>query len=415
MLDHPETRNVRRHAAFIASLLFLATLVGYIARANVSVALPFVAEDYQWSTEQLGELGGVLLGIFLVGYGFSNVLISPLVDRFGPRKSLMVAILAWSVFTFLTGVFGVFYLIFIVSRLFLGLSQGVLFPCASKVTQAWFPPSTRTRMNAIYLISGFLSNLLVPILLIPLIVATDWQVMFFVVSAAGFLILIPIWKYLRDSPDELPQQPRARESLGAILSQARRDLSEALRIRGIWMITFAFLFTNLAWWGLSLWLPTYLLDGRGFSVDQVVWGASLPYVGGIFGMMIGSWISDKTGRRAETAAAFAVLCAVFLLLLGVTTTFETVVVVLALVFFFLGVMAPTAFTLTQAVAPSRLMSSATGIMNGIANGAGVFGPVILGIAVALTSSYEIGLVIMALFQIVAAVMLVWFRRALPSS
>ncbi len=176
---------VRRRAALIASILFFATLVGYIARVNVSVALPFVADEYGWGSEQLGEFGGILLGIFLVGYGISNVLISPLVDYFGPRKSLLVTVFAWSVFTFLTGVLGVFFMMFVVARLFLGLSQGVLFPSASKVVQAWFPPSARSRINALYLSSGFVSNLLVPLLLIPLIIATNWQSMFFVVAAAG--------------------------------------------------------------------------------------------------------------------------------------------------------------------------------------------------------------------------------------
>jgi len=405
MAEIDRNRQARRRAGAIASLLLLATLVGYIARANISVALPFVAEDFAWNSEQLGELGGILLGIFLVGYGFSNVLISPLVDVFGPRKSLMVAIFAWSVFTFLTGVFGLFYWTFIVARLFVGLSQGILFPSASKVTQAWFPPSSRTRMNAIYLLSGFLSNLLVPILLIPLILVTNWQTMFMIVGIVGFLLLVPIWRILWDTPEERSIST-AKVGLRRRLSEVKSNIREAMRLKGIWIVTVSFLFTNLAWWGLSLWLPTYLIDARGFTVEQVVWGASVPYVGGIAGMLIGSWLSDRSGRRVETAAAFALVCAFFLVLLVLTTQFEAVLIVLSMVFFFLGVMAPTAFTLTQGIAPPRLMSSATGIVNGIANGAGVLGPILLGIAVALTSSYDVGLIIMAVFQVLAAVLLI---------
>ena len=404
MIENGGNSKAGQRSAVIAGLLFLATLVGYIARANISVALPFVAEDFAWNPQQLGELGGILLGIFLVGYGISNVLISPLVDVFGPRKSLMVAIFAWSFFTFLTGIFGVFYWIFIVSRLFVGLSQGILFPSASKVTQAWFPPSARSRMNSIYLLSGFLSNLMIPLLLIPLILVTNWETMFFVVAAVGFLLLIPIWRFLSDTPEE---RSISRPKLGMrdLMSETKRNLSEAMRIRGLWIITFSFLFTTLAWWGLSLWLPTYLIEARGFTVDQVVWGASLPYLGGIAGMLIGSWISDKSGRRIETAAVFAIVCAFFLIMLVMTTTFESVLLVLAMVFFFLGVMAPTAFTLIQGITPPRLMSSATGIANGIANGGGVLGPLLLGMAVALTSSYDTGLIIMAVFQVLAAILL----------
>jgi nitrate/nitrite transporter NarK len=114
-------------------------------------------------------------------------------------------------------------------------------------------------------------------------------------------------------------------------------------------------------------------------------------------------------KAARPEAAFALICAFFLVLLVLTTSFELVLLVLAMVFFFLGVMAPTAFTLTQGITPPRLMSSATGIVNGIANGAGVFGPILLGIAVALTSSYDIGLIIMAVFQVLAAVLMLYLR------
>ena len=71
----------------IAFILFLTTLAAYIARVNLSVALPFISDDYGWTSVEEGLYGGLLLGIFLVGYGVSNVILSPLVDRFGPRKS----------------------------------------------------------------------------------------------------------------------------------------------------------------------------------------------------------------------------------------------------------------------------------------------------------------------------------------
>ncbi|MDH7508381.1 MAG: MFS transporter [Methanomassiliicoccales archaeon] len=399
-----------RRAATIALTLFLATLVGYIARANVSVALPFVADEYGWGSEQLGELGGVLLGIFLVGYGISNIFISPLIDYFGPKKSLIFAVLAWSALTVLTGFFGTFVMIFILARFFLGLSQGPLFPSASKVVGTWFPPSGRARVNALYLSSGFLSNLLVPLLLLPLIVATSWQFMFYAVGAAGFILLIPLWRCLCDHPHEARSRPESRISMRSLIELTRQNLSESVRIKGLFIITFSFLSINLAWWGLSLWLPTYFLVAKGFSVEELVWGASLPYIGGLCGMYTGSWISDRTGRRVETAFIFAVIDAIFLLLLIVVFPHDHVVLVASAIFFFLGVMAPTSFTLLQSITPARLIGSATGIMNGIANGGAVFGPVLLGMAVAFTSSYDIGLIIMAIFQVIGALLLVLFLR-----
>jgi sugar phosphate permease len=196
----------------------------------------------------------------------------------------------------------------------------------------------------------------------------------------------------------------------SLIRLTKENLNEAIRLKGLFTITLSFLAINLAWWGLSLWLPTYFIVAKGFSVEELVWGASLPYIGGLCGMYAGSWISDRTGKRVETAFSFAMIDAIFLLLLIVTFPHDLVIFVTGAIFFFLGVMAPTSFTLLQSIAPPRLIGSATGIMNGIANGGAVFGPILLGLAVALTSSYDIGLIIMAVFQIIGALLLFVFFR-----
>jgi len=411
MVDMGDCLSLRhgRRAAFIAIILFLATLVGYLARMNISVALPFIAEDFGWNQEQLGELGGVLLGIFLVGYGISNVFVSPLVDYFGPRRGLLVTIALSSAFTLLAGAVGFIYAMILISRILLGLSQGILYPSASKLTQAWFQPSCRSRVNAIHLSSGFVSALLAPILLLPLILLTSWEVMFFIVAAAGFVLLIPLWIYIRDSPqgDRVFEKP----SPSRLISETVRSIREALGIKGILLLTIAFMTVNFVWWGLSLWLPTYLQMARGFSIEELVWAASLPYVGGIAGMIIGAWISDRTGRRILLTTVFVFMCAVTLFLVSITHGHWQVILVLGVLWFFLGIAPVNVFAILQSMVPKELMSSATGIMNGLSNGLGFVGPMIIGTAVAMTGNYDLGLMVMALILLVGAAMFLTFRRS----
>lgn len=400
--------NIRSYAVLIALMLFLCTLVGYLARVNVSVALPFIADDYGWSQGQLGELGGLLLGIFLVGYGISNILISPLVDYFGPRKGLMVSVSLWSLFTLLTGALGAIYSIIILSRLMLGLSQGILFPSASKATQAWFPPYVRSRVNALYLSSGFASNLLAPLVLLPLILVTSWEIMFFVVALLGFLLLIPIWRIVKDTPEG--EARRERVNLKDLLAETWENIRKALRVKGLLLLTFAFLCVNVVWWGFSLWMPTYLEGARGFPINDLVWAASLPYLGGMVGMYFGSWISDRTGKRALLTATFMALCAATLMVVSITQSKEQILFVMALLWFFLGIAPVNVFTILQSLVEPEMMSSATGIVNGVANGAGIIGPMIIGMAVALTGSYDLGLVIMAGAIALGILFILPFRR-----
>ncbi len=164
--------NGNRTAWSMALIVFAVTLSAYIARVNVSVALPYISEDFGWDTVEQGIYGGLLLGIFLAGYGVSNIFLSPLVDHFGPRKSMLVAVAIFSLLTFLTGLVGLVFAFLVIARILLGLAQGIIFPSASKVTQAWFKPKNRSKVNALFLSSMEWSNLLVAIFLIPIIILT---------------------------------------------------------------------------------------------------------------------------------------------------------------------------------------------------------------------------------------------------
>jgi len=389
----------------IAFILFLCTLMGYIARSTISVALPFISDDYGWTTSEEGFWGGMLLGIFLVGYGVSNTLLSPLIDRYGPRKSLTVAIVVWSVITLFTGAFGLIFGAFIILRLTLGLSQGILFPSASKVTRTHFEPRHRARVNGLYMSSMFASNILIGLLMLPLIEAIDWQPSLYIVAVAGFALAIIVWRHL--SCEVGSDEPKGvKEAYGDIIS----SLKGVVRIKGFFTVVFADTAMNLAWWGLSLWLPTYLMDGKGFSTNELVWSLPIIYAGGVLGIFIGSWISDKVDHRCEVTALFSLLGAAALVCAMCARNDTAVVASCFVMFFGVSLLPANAFTLLQMIVPGKDTGAATGLLNGLSNGLGVFGPVLIGLSVAYTGDFNSGISIIALAQLAAAGLVLSFKK-----
>jgi sugar phosphate permease len=319
-----------------------------------------------------------------------------------------VVVAVFSALTFLTGVVGLIFFGIIAARLLLGLSQGILFPSASKVTQAWFKPSNRSKVNSLHLSSMHFSNLLVPIFIIPLILVVGWKASFFVVAFITALVMIPLILYLRDSPSS--ETKVESKPIKEVIQDAKVNLQSALRIKGILVLSAADAAGNLVWWGISLWLPTYLIQAKGLSVDQIVLVASLPYLGGVAGLYLGSWMSDRTGKRVLITTAFQLAAVFFIFLLVIASDEGMIIIILAAIFFSISILPPNCFTLLQGITPSKLLGSATGVMNGLATGFGVFGPIILGLAVAFTGSYDIGLYIMAGLQVVSAVIMMMFQR-----
>ncbi|QLH74466.1 MAG: MFS transporter [Methanomassiliicoccales archaeon] len=394
-----------RKGISVALLLLCCTLMGYISRSTISVALPFISDDYGWTSSEQGYWGGILLGIFLVGYGVSNTLLSPLIDVYGPRKCLTAAIAIWSFITFLTGVLGLIFSAFMVLRLLLGVSQGVLFPSASKVTKTGFEPKLRSRVNGLYMSAMFMSNILIALLMLPLIRLIDWRPALCVVAMVGFALAIIVWRHLSDGTGLNHRPKGVREAYGDIIVSLRR----VIKVKGFMTVTFADASMNLAFWGLSLWMPTYLLNGKGFSLDDLVWALPLAYTGGVLGILIGSWLSDRIGRRSEVTAAFTLGGALSLLLMMFASGQAEIVACCFAVFFCISLLPANAYTLLQLIVPAKDTGAATGLLNGLSNGLGVFGPVVIGLSVALTENFDSGIAVMAVSQVAAACCIFAFR------
>ncbi len=262
-------------------------------------------------------------------------------------------------------------------------------------------------MNSLYHSSTGMSNLLSPLLLIPLIMATSWNFMFIVLAAAGFILLIPIWKYLQDTPEG--PVPCEERRLKVNIRKTWRNLRDAMKVKGLATLTVAHALEAQVWWGLSLWLPTFLIMARGFTSDELVWAASLPYLGSFAGLAVGSYLSDRTGRRATVTAAFLLLAAVSILAVTQTQGKMGAVVVLGMVFFFLSVMGPNVFTMLQGTCRSRLTCAATGLVNGVSNGVGALGPILFGGIVSATGSYDASLPLMIALLVASAMVVYHFR------
>jgi sugar phosphate permease len=404
------TRPHRLSPAIIAVLATLSTLTGYLTRVNISVALPFISQDFGWTPHEAALNGSLLLGMFLVGYGVSNIFIAPVIDRYGPRKGLMAIMLTWSLITFVTPFVGFIYWAFVTSRVVLGLSEGPLFPSASKLTQAWFGPRGRTAVNSFYFSSLYLSNLLVSIALVPLILLTSWHWAFYSIGIVGFVVVVSLYFVLQDTPQGPIATTGTRSTIGELMRNSISELRRTLKLKGIYPLAVSDIMTNLAWWGISLWLPTYLIQAKGLDLHQIVFAASIPYIGGVVGLYVGAWITQRSQRIAETSTVFAILCAVSIVLMIFTKSVTTTILVMSSVFFFISILQPNMFTLLQGGCPSNLIGSATGFLNGISVGMGAIGPILIGVSVAATGSFDIGLVILAAFQVICGLVLLLLRN-----
>ncbi|MBS3781373.1 MAG: MFS transporter [Candidatus Thermoplasmatota archaeon] len=390
----------------ILSLLFLTILVAFMGRLSTSVALEEIGEELVWSRAEQGFLGGVLMGIFLIPYGFSNIFFSPNIDKYGPKMILVGSMTGCSVAVFLGAFFGDNYILFLLSRVLLGLSQGVMFPIATKVIAGWFSKKTRGRANSIFMIGAPVGISISPILMGPIIHSMGWRYSFYLIALFGFLLVIPIFLFITDNPSER-RTNQNRKKNNDMLEAFKRLFKD----RDFQQITVGFTAVNTVFWGTSLWIPSYLEHTTGLNLGNNAYLAAIPYLGSILGMLIGSWVSDVKGNT-DGIIMFSLLTSGLMIIILTFSPVEGAMMAIFLLFlvFLTGQLAPPLFfTKLQNSIRGDELGSATGLMNGIANTFGVVGPVSVGIVIALTGAYTHGLIALS---VIAFAGLVGFERLL---
>src|SRR5262249_60466086 len=130
----------------------------------------------------------------------------------------------------------------------------------------------------------------------------SWQWAFVECGAAGVLWLIWWRRWFRDLPEEHPAVNEAELSL---IRAGRSGKEESHRVPWKTLFTsvnLVFICLMYFAYGYGLyfyitWLPTYLIEARGFSVNSTKWLAAAPWVVSALGFWVGGWATDWLARR----------------------------------------------------------------------------------------------------------------------
>lgn len=279
----------------IGFFIFLNTMICYFDRVNFSVAAPTIMKYFDWD---MGIMG-VAMSMFGVGYILTQIPAGLLSDRFGGRKVLAAGSVGWSFFTLLTPFAGTPLLMYLVRGL-LGLAEGLNFPGSTSVLSRWVPRTARARIQGLNL-SGIAAG---PLIATPLTVwimtQFGWQAVFYFYGVLGILWAVAWLLYSTEQPSE--HAGVTSEDLHDIEeSQAEEDgvsVGDApVRSKAVWGLTIAYFCFTYTWWLFLNWLPTYLVQARGFTIIKMGVFASLPWLAALISSNAAGWISDGLVKR----------------------------------------------------------------------------------------------------------------------
>jgi MFS family permease len=376
----------------VALVLGLSLVVAYYDRLNVSLALPLLAAEHGWNDAELRHYGSLLMGLFYGGYGVANILLAPLAGRLGARRSLQLIVVLWSLFTALGAWASQFLMLFLATRVLLGVSEGVHFPAMNALTKAWFPPQERSRANALWISGIFVAMLSAPLLLVPCMQAFGWRSGFLLPGLCGLLLVPLVRRVIHDTPHQHPRVSAAEIAHieGAVQAEdaaLHEPLSRLLRRPGVLLLIGAGCTNNLIALGVAGWLPSYFTGRLGVPYAEVDGPIAATQAFAIAGIALWAVLGDRSNRRALIAAfGFAGLSLCVFLALQATQPWQAVLL-FGFGSFCVSAWSAQEFALLQHQLPSGSVAAASGIYNGVTTlVGGTLGPLVTGAVLDGTAS-----------------------------
>ncbi|MFC7395161.1 MFS transporter [Scopulibacillus cellulosilyticus] len=378
----------------VFSLLIILT-IAYIDRVNVSVLITNhdFLNFFNIAHDRVAQ--GWLMTAFLVAYGIAAFILTPLYERFlGVKIGLLISVVIWGVMTIIAPITSVFLLLLII-RVILGLSEGPLFSLNTMFVSQVFPDSHRGKANAVWAL-GVSVGLAVGFPFISyLVYHFSWQSSYVALGILNLLIGMPlILIFINPNKHCLTKEnhpdPKTQKKLGDIVKLA-------LKTPGLlWLIIWEIVNTSYLW-GTSSWLPSYLLDARGFSIEKMGILASLPFVVSLFSKLFSGYLIDHIKRKSVMWIIGGLGCLISILI-AITTKSPIVSAVSIIVANgFWGIQGPVLPTTVQLLSRKESVGSTYGIINGTGNLVSAFVPIIMGALISISFSWGFALLIGAQF------------------
>jgi len=379
--------------------------------------VPVLIENWNLTAVEAGAMGSY--GLF--GMMFGAIFFGILADRLGRRNIIMITIILFSVFTFLSG-FADTPTMFSSFRFLAGLGLGGIMPNIAALISDYAPNSMRSMMVSIVLCGYSVGGILAPVLGIYLMPAFGWESIFWV-AGLPLLMLPLIYKQLPESMSHLIRKGRKEELLATLskvspgthfnksaeivkLKEASAgapilELFKEKRALSTIMFWVAFFCCLLMIYGLNSWLPKLMMEA-GYGLNSSLGFLIALHTGAIIGTIVISRLCDVFGSKKMLVPLYASgAVALALLGLGGNTYVIYALVVVA------GAATMGSQNIVQAYMaqyyPAFIRSTALGMASGIGRIGGMLGPLLGGFLLSISLPIHLNFIAFAIPGLIAAV------------
>ena len=244
--------------------------------------LPYIRDDFALDYTQ----AGVLISVFTIAYGISQLPAGWLADRIGRRILIGIGVSGVALCGILVALSPT-HAILIACLVLLGIAGGGYHPSAAPIISESVDPQKRGRALGFHQIGGSVGFFLVPLMAVGTAAVLGWRGSFVVLAIPVIIFGVFLYWYLG-----------RREHADIVINEVRDDIPVKADKGGLRRLL-PFLALSIA--GQSVifsvvsFLPLFAVDHLGVSAEIAAVFLSLAYSAGLWSGLLGGYLSDRFG------------------------------------------------------------------------------------------------------------------------
>ena len=410
-------RKAYRH---IVLPLFIASILAFLDRVNVSYAALTMNQDLGFTA----EVYGIGAGIFFAGYVIFEIPGALWAEKWSPSKWIARIMVTWGIVCMLMA-FIENETQFFIYRFLLGACEASLYPVIyASVIPRWFLTADRPRAIALTLTSLQISVILGAPLAGWMVGVTlgsfaGWQSLFLLEGAITVIYGIVIFFWLKDDPEKVSwlnpeektflRESLARETANKVSVQ-KYSVWQALTNPEVLKLCLIYFLWVTGFWGFGFWMPTVLKAASGWSNVAIGWLSVIPMIISLIAMVYIGNSSARTGEKRWHGAIPLMIGSIGMLIGAFSSNsyiaYASVILAAVGVYGPFGVWwsYPTTF-LTGAAA-----AGAIGMINSVGNIGGFIGPYSIGYLKDLTGNFSLAYIYLSGSLMLSALLMLTLKK-----
>ncbi len=326
----PPAEAPTRQRYVVMTFLCVLSFLTYFDRICIMRAQADIQRDLGIGDEQMG----LIFGAFWLAYALFEIPGGWMGDRYGARVTLTRIVLAWSLFTALSGSASGFVTL-LTYRFLFGAGEAGAYPNMARVQAHWLPVRSRARAGGLLWLMARFGGAFSPLLFGAMLALFDapgfralltsfglpgdipaWRPAFWAAGLLGVFWCLAFFPWFRDDPAAMRSVNAAELRL---IREGDGPAAEShtlppgfwralLTSRSLWAMGLLYVCGSFGWSFFVSWMPRFLKEVHHVEYARSELLTGLPLFFGGISCLVGGVLSDalvqRTGRRWLGRAVF---------------------------------------------------------------------------------------------------------------